>query len=57
MSNALIAFLLSAGAGMWIYNKMLRNSGGNAKSATIIALSSAALLFFVSWFILSAIVP
>lgn len=36
-SNLTIGFLFGAGFAAWVYSKMLRSTGGNAKSAAIVA--------------------
>jgi len=55
-SNGLIAFLIAAGLGTWIYTKMLRQTGGNTQSALIGALVSAGIIFLVVITLLSMLV-
>lgn len=37
MSGALIAFMLGAGVAAWVYNYFHRQTGGNVKTASIMA--------------------
>lgn len=37
MGNGFIALIVSAGVAGWVYNKLMRSSGGNVKSAGIAA--------------------
>ena len=36
-SNTLIGFLLGAGFAGWVYNKIMRSSGGNTQNSLIVA--------------------
>lgn len=45
-SNALIAFLIAAGLGTWIYNK-LQHQVGNKQNALIGAAVSGGIIFLV----------
>jgi hypothetical protein len=36
-SHALIGFLLGVGAAAWVYARVMRTTGGNTKSALIVA--------------------
>lgn len=55
MSNFLIAFLFSLGAGTWIYNKMYSRTGGNTQNALIVAGLSGGLLFLLMLVVLSIV--
>ncbi|MDQ3064770.1 MAG: hypothetical protein M3Q36_00690 [bacterium] len=55
MGNGFIAFLLSAGAAAWIYNKLMRSTGGNTQNAIIASLVSGVLLFVLTLILLSFI--
>jgi hypothetical protein len=56
-SNLTIGFLFGAGCGAWIYSKMLRSTGGNAKSALIVAACSGALIMILATILLGIFVP
>jgi predicted ABC-type exoprotein transport system permease subunit len=47
MSNWIVALLLALGASTWIYSKLMRSTGNNAKSSIIGASAVGLLLFFV----------
>lgn len=55
MSNYLIAFMLGAGAGTWIYNKMYRKTGGNQTSSLVVGGLSGFLLFLTMLVILAIV--
>jgi|GEM_PF-4661452 len=55
VGNGLIALVLAIGCAGWIYTKLSRNSGGNAKNAAIGALVAGACIFMVAIFILGMI--
>ncbi|HSX43760.1 MAG TPA: hypothetical protein VLE69_00455 [Candidatus Saccharimonadales bacterium] len=55
MSNLLIAFLLAAGSGAWIYAKMYRQSGGLRKQALIVAGISGLVVLLITWTLLNTI--
>lgn len=35
MSNILVAFLLGVGVAAWVYNKLMRSTGGNTQNSLI----------------------
>lgn len=45
MSNALLALLVAVSASAWIYNKLMKTTGGNTKSALSGAAISGVLIF------------
>jgi len=47
MSNFLLALLISASASVWIYSKLMRNTGGVTKNALTAAAISGALIFVI----------
>lgn len=51
MSNVLIAFLLGAGVGGWVYSKVSRQTGGNAKTSLITAGVAGFVAFVAMWII------
>jgi hypothetical protein len=55
MGPFLTALMLSAGAGTWIYTKMIRSTGGNTQSALTVAAISGGLLLAISYFIFKSI--
>jgi hypothetical protein len=56
-SNLTIGFLFGAGIGAWIYSKMLRSSGGNIKSALIVAVAAGLLIMVLAATIIGAVTP
>ena len=55
MSNLLIAFLLAAGFGTWIYSKVYRQTGGNQQNSLIVGGVSGAITLLVAWTLLNMI--
>jgi hypothetical protein len=55
MSDVVIAFLFSLGAGAWIYSKMYRSTGGLTQNALVVAGGAALLLFLAALTFLKAI--
>ena len=49
MSNMLIALLVAAGSGTWIYSKQMRRSGTNSKNSLILAGLTAVVAFVIVW--------
>lgn len=47
MSNFMIALLLGAGIGAWVYSKVMRSSGNNTKSALTVGGVTALLVFLL----------
>lgn len=45
MGNGLIAFLIAVSATAWIYNKLMKTTGGNTKSAVTAAAISGGVIF------------
>jgi len=52
MGNGLLAFLVAISACVWIYSKLMRSTGNNAKNASIGA-TIAGILIFIAVFILA----
>jgi len=55
MSNGLIAFLITLGAVTYLYNRFMRTTGGNSKSALITSGSIGILLFIVLLYLINLI--
>lgn len=47
ISNTIIALMLAVGGGAWVYSKMSRQTGGQAKPALIVAGTAAFFLFVI----------
>ncbi len=48
MGNGLIALMMGAGVGTWVYSKMYRRTGGNNRSAgTVAAVAGLAAAGFM----------
>lgn len=47
MSNGLVAFMLGAGTGAWVYSKMMRRTGSNTTNSLVVA-GIAGLFGFVA---------
>jgi hypothetical protein len=54
-SNVTVALLFGIGAGAWIYAKMYRQSGGDSKSALLVAGIAGFLLFVLVLLVLGMI--
>lgn len=55
MSSILIGFLLGCGVAAWVYNKLMRSSGGNSKQAGIVAAMAGVggfLAVVIAWAVL-----
>lgn len=55
MGNGIIAFLVAISASVWIYSKLMRNTGGNASSAITASVISAVVIFLLALFALGFI--
>ncbi len=55
MSPFVVGLMLGFGSGVWVYNKLMRNTGGNTKNSAIAAGASGFVAFVVMWMIMSAI--
>lgn len=53
MGNGLIAFLLSLGAGTWVYSKLMRRSGGLTKDSIIASVVVGIVIFIIVLYALS----
>jgi len=49
MSNVLFAFLVGLPAGVWVYSKMYRRSGGSVQSAATVGAGVGILVFLLAW--------
>jgi hypothetical protein len=47
MPNIVVALLLACGVGGWTYAKIVRRTGGNAKSDVTVVIVVSILAFFV----------
>lgn len=54
-SNFAISALFSLGAGAWIYNKMMKNSGSQTKVSVIVGVVSGLIIFIALLVILGYI--
>lgn len=57
MSNVMVSFLLGLGFSAWVYSKIYRSTGGNNKSALIVAGASSLTMFIFMMILLSFISP
>ncbi len=55
MSNFLIALLVGASFGTWVFSKQMRRSGNNSKNSLILAGLTAVVVFVIVWTIALAI--
>ena len=55
MGNGFIALLVALGASVWIYSKMMKQSGSNVKSSVIVAIGGAAVIFVVLLLVFGAL--
>jgi uncharacterized membrane protein YdjX (TVP38/TMEM64 family) len=55
MSGALIALLVAVSASVWIYSKLMRNTGGNTQSAATAAGISGVLIFVVLFIVTTVV--
>lgn len=55
MNNALVSFLLGIGFAGWVYAKIYRSTGGNTKSALVVAGASGFVAFILMMIILGFI--
>lgn len=55
MSNILVAFLLGVGVTTWVYNKLMRNTGGNTQNSLIAAGAIGFVGFIIMFIIMNAI--
>ena len=51
MSKSIIAFLFAISLGVWLYNRLMRTTGGNTKNSVIGAAVSGVLIFVVMYFL------
>ncbi len=56
LSKAVVAFLMAAGGGAWVYGQMQRRSGVRQTSITV-ALGAAILLFIITLVIAARLLP
>jgi predicted ABC-type exoprotein transport system permease subunit len=56
MSNFVISILFALGTGAWIYNRLLRTTGNNKKSALIAAVIAGAVICLILDFVLGSII-
>lgn len=52
MPPAVVALMFAAGAGTWVYTKVLRSTGGNTQNALIVAGISGAFAFAIMLIVL-----
>ncbi len=53
MSRFVIAFLIAAGLGTWIYNKFMKTTGSLTQRSVIAASVSGVVIFIVSYLFLA----
>jgi hypothetical protein len=56
MTPFVTALMLGIGSSVWIYNKLMRNTGGNAKNSAIAAGALGFVAFLFMWMIMSMLV-
>jgi len=56
MSRTLISFLIAVGASAWIYNKFMKYTGNNTKTAIIATAAAGLFIFFVFFTVLGFII-
>lgn len=57
MSHVVIALLVALGLGAWIYNKLMRTTGGNTRDSLIVTAIAAVFVFFLLWFLAGKLLP
>jgi hypothetical protein len=55
MSPFVVGIMLGVGSGVWVYNKLMRSSGGNTKNAATAAGIIGFVAFLFMWMIMNAI--
>ncbi len=55
MTNGTIAFLLALGISAWVYNFSMKQTGGQTKTALIIAATVGVILFIIAISLISLI--
>lgn len=55
MSNVFIAFLVAVSGGVWLYNKIMRRTGGNTTNSLVVTGFAAVLAFLILLFLLNLI--
>ena len=55
MGNWIIALMAASGGGVWIYYKLMRNTGGNTQSSVTIAVVGSVFLFVIFGMLFSMI--
>lgn len=56
MSAFLVSLIVSAGAGIWIYNRFQRTSGNNTQQSATAAGVAALIIFIILFFIIKSII-
>ncbi|MEI7521943.1 MAG: hypothetical protein WCJ86_00535 [Candidatus Saccharibacteria bacterium] len=52
MTDVWIAALAAIGIGTWVFQKVIRRTGGNMKTTLIASIFIGVIVFFVSWSLL-----
>jgi hypothetical protein len=52
MSDKWIAVLAGIGVGTWVFQKVIRRTGGNMKTTLIASVFVGVIVFFVAWSLL-----
>lgn len=55
MSNAVIAFLMAAGFGGWVYSKIMRTTGNNTQTSLIVVAIAFVFTFAIGFCLLGLI--
>jgi len=57
MSNFFIALFLGVGAAAWIYNQLMKSTGGRTKDSLIAAGSIGLIIVLIAWFLFGMLLP
>ena len=49
MPSWVAALLFAIGGGAWLYNKLMRTTGGNTQSAIIVTIMASIFMFAFFW--------
>lgn len=55
MSNGVIAFLIAASTGTWIFSKEMRKTGNETRSSFIVAVIAGSFIFVLSFLLLNLV--
>jgi hypothetical protein len=55
LSSIVVAIMVAAGAGAWVFEKTMRRTGGNTKSALLVSGVAGGFSFVLVWSVMSLI--